>query len=666
MQKERYSFVERNYHLLSNELQAVVSGSDPVTDRPNGYPLDLLCSRFGLSSIERKILLLSLSSMLGTAGDTTRFEPFDRERFQKSITQAFSEDERPALMMTLSGASSLVRCGLIGIHNVLAEDASVFTIHGFRRVLRFLLGKGDVDLLLHESVRSFEPDRLIFFPDEKKKVTRLNFLCNDQDTAEDVRLCLLSGRSVMRRQRWIESMRMPGMRIVQLSLNHYWRSPPRNLELFKKNLIRECMMLQAPLLITIEERDASAKQIEPIHMENTVLDLIDGNPMPVIVSSSRPFVLSDEGRFRAGRRVLQIAFDAPDIKERTELWSRVLSVNPELQAEASGLAQRFKMTEDQILVSAEHAEALSVVRSLSEEESPMTIEDIEAACRARNRLNSAKSVKKIETAANWEDLVLPDDHVDRLRELALHLKHADIVHNQWGFAKKGTMGRGIHVLFSGRSGTGKTMAAGVIAKEAGLDLYRIDLAGIVSKYIGETEKNLSLIFDEASNSNAILFFDEADALFGKRSEVKDAKDRYANIEVAYLLQKMEEYEGMTILATNLASNLDDAFRRRLHFMIEFPMPDPALSRKLWKKIFPDNAPVCDDLDYDFLSKELQLSGGSIRNIALNAAVYAASASSNIAMRHVMRAVRREYQKTGRPFGPEDMKQYYEMAMGEVN
>src|SRR5207247_6142077 len=222
-----------------------------------------------------------------------------------------------------------------------------------------------------------------------------------------------------------------------------------------------------------------------------------------------------------------------------------------------------------------------------------------------------------------------------------------VVHADWGFERKLPLGRGINALFSGPPGTGKTMAAQVIASEFQLDLYQIDLSQVVSKYIGETEKNLRKVFDEADASQAILFFDEADALFGKRSEVKDAHDRYANIEVGYLLQRMEEYEGIAILATNLRQNVDEAFVRRLRFIVEFPFPDEEHRRRIWEVTFPREAPLADDVDVAALARDLKLAGGNIKNIALAAAFGAATDGGGIGMSHLLRAARREYQKIGR-------------------
>jgi len=227
---------------------------------------------------------------------------------------------------------------------------------------------------------------------------------------------------------------------------------------------------------------------------------------------------------------------------------------------------------------------------------------------------------------------------------------------QWGFERILPYGRGISMLFTGPPGTGKTMSALVMAKAMGTELYRVDLTRVVSKYIGETEKNLAEIFDRAALSGAILFFDEADSLFGKRSEVKDSHDKYANMETSYLLQKMEEYEGLTILATNFSQNLDDAFMRRIHYIIKFPFPDAEQREQLWRSVLPANMPT-EELDFPFLAKTLELSGGPIKNIVLTAAYMAAEQGSHVTMKHMVEAAIQEYKKTGKLLMRERLGQY---------
>ncbi|HET7504587.1 MAG TPA: ATP-binding protein [Kofleriaceae bacterium] len=268
------------------------------------------------------------------------------------------------------------------------------------------------------------------------------------------------------------------------------------------------------------------------------------------------------------------------------------------------------------------------------------------ACRHESRPRLDDLAQRIEPAARWDDLVLPDAHREVLREIAVHVRQRDHVYGRWGFAGQGGRGLGISALFSGASGTGKTMAAEVLAHELALDLYRVDLSQTISKYIGETEKNLRRIFDAADGGATILLFDEADALFGKRSEVKDSHDRFANIEVSYLLQRMEAYRGLAILTTNLKSALDPAFLRRLRFVVPFQFPSAAQREEIWRRVFPPETPT-HGLDLEKLSR-MNIAGGNIRNIAVGAAFLAAEAGEPVRMAHVLRAAEREYGKLERP------------------
>jgi SpoVK/Ycf46/Vps4 family AAA+-type ATPase len=245
----------------------------------------------------------------------------------------------------------------------------------------------------------------------------------------------------------------------------------------------------------------------------------------------------------------------------------------------------------------------------------------------------------------------------KLRGIETWLRHRHVVFDDWGFAERVSVGRGMAAMFCGSSGTGKTMAAGILAHTLDLDLYRIDLSAVVSKYIGETEKNLARIFDAAEAANAILFFDEADALFGKRSEVKDAHDRHANVEVSYLLQRMESYDGIAILATNLRNNLDVAFARRLQMIVEFPFPSVADRERIWRRLFTERVPQAPDVDLAYLAKQFGLAGGNVKNCAVAAALAAASEGKPVSMRHLVQAIAREYEKIGKPVVPSLFEPY---------
>lgn len=341
--------------------------------------------------------------------------------------------------------------------------------------------------------------------------------------------------------------------------------------------------------------------------------------------------------------VVTVAFPLPDFNQRRKGWEHYLKQS-EISIEEkdlNALAARFRLTETQI------ADAImTVIQQAKWNDRSFALLDLFAAARAQAGQRLDGLAKKIEPSYSWEDIVLPSAQLVQLRELCNQAKYRQVVFEDWGFGRL-SLGKGLNALFSGLPGTGKTMGAEVIAQDLQLDLYKIDLSQIVSKYIGETEKNLDRIFTIAANSNAILLFDEADALFGKRSEVQDAHDRYANIEIGYLLQKMEEYEGIAILTTNLRSSLDDAFVRRLQFMIDFPLPQERDRLEIWQRVLPPQTPRSEDVDLGAIARRFELSGAHIRNIALAAAFLAASEAGIVTMNHLIRATQREYQKMGK-------------------
>lgn len=346
--------------------------------------------------------------------------------------------------------------------------------------------------------------------------------------------------------------------------------------------------------------------------------------------------------------VMAIPLPYPDWEQRRLSWEGALTesgmtVSP---GYLDKLSDRYRLTTEQITDAVATVRNRSMGGSKAKKESRLA-EDLFAAARAQSGHELARLAKKITPIPTWDDIVLPADTLAQLRELCSQVSHRRQVLIEWGFGKKLSLGKGVNALFAGSSGTGKTMAAEVIANELSLDLYKIDLSGVVSKYIGETEKNLDHIFTAAEQANAILFFDEADALFGKRSEVRDSHDRYANIEISYLLQKMEQYEGITILASNLRQNLDDAFVRRLAFTIHFPFPGEVQRQEIWDKVWPTQVPLAKDVDLEFLAQQFKLSGGNIKNIALASAFLAAADGGKVTMGHVCHATQREYQKLGK-------------------
>ncbi len=347
----------------------------------------------------------------------------------------------------------------------------------------------------------------------------------------------------------------------------------------------------------------------------------------------------------AGALVHTVEVTLPDVPNSTGIWRRRLAGRtPDAPAWAAELAARFRLAPDRIRAAVESVEAERLSRP---DPAPLALADVAAACRRQSNRRIGELAVRVEPRCGWDDLILPPDRMALLREICAQVRHRYQVFESWGFGARLSRGTGLSVLFSGPPGTGKTLAAEVVAREVDLDLYAVDLSGVVSKYIGETEKNLSRIFAEARASNAILFFDEADALFGKRTEVSDAHDRYANIETGYLLQKMDEYDGVVILATNLRQNLDDAFTRRIRFAVEFPFPEATGRERIWRTLFPPQAPLAADVDFGALAEEYAVAGGSIKNIVLNAAFLAAADGGTVGREHILHGTRREFEKIGK-------------------
>ena len=379
------------------------------------------------------------------------------------------------------------------------------------------------------------------------------------------------------------------------------------------------------------------------------------HPGVTLLSSRAPWRPQPGLPGREALAILSVPFDVPDATGRLQSWQTSLATNgislPPSDLEI--LAGRFRLTPDQIAQAAAAARPRALWRGAAEASDRDVdvssvqpgLGDLFTAARDQCGHDLAHLARRIEPRYGWDDIVLPEDAVAQLRELCQRVVHRKRVMEDWGFGKKLSLGKGVTALFSGASGTGKTMAAEVVATELGLDLYKINLASVVSKWIGETEKNLDRIFTAAENANAILFFDEADALFGKRSEVRDSHDRYANVEISYLLQKMEEYEGIAILATNLRANLDDAFVRRLTAVIHFPFPDEASRRRIWDRTWPASTP-CDENNPEALAHQFHLNGAGIKNVALLAA-FLATEHGVVTHAQLFQAVRREFQKVGK-------------------
>jgi hypothetical protein len=350
----------------------------------------------------------------------------------------------------------------------------------------------------------------------------------------------------------------------------------------------------------------------------------------------------------------------PTVEQRHALWvARFDSAAPD-SFDPAVVTLAFRLAPEQIARAASAAERASFAAGR-----PMTVADVSAGARAQNAAGLERLARRVEPLVSWKDLVLPAASAGQLREIAARARHREKVVGEWGMGARSSRTVGITALFAGDSGTGKTMSAEVLAGDLGFDLYVIDLSTVVDKYIGETEKNLDRIFTEADRVNGILLFDEADALFGKRSEVKDARDRYANVEVAYLLQRMESFDGVAILTTNLRANVDEAFTRRLDAIVDFPMPEEVDRRRLWTQNLPDRLPQAGDIDRDFLARRFKVSGGNIKNICVSAAYLAAAEDRSVAMADLIRATDREYKKLGRLTVEAEFGDYHRLISGEA-
>ncbi|MFF8917178.1 ATP-binding protein [Streptomyces sp. NPDC015032] len=405
-----------------------------------------------------------------------------------------------------------------------------------------------------------------------------------------------------------------------------------------RSLVREARLTGAGLVCA--PLDAVSRE------QPGLLRLLAGTPVPTILVGRAPW----DAAWSAAPPLL---LHAPRVEPSTRaaLWTDAYDAPVPATIDVDRLLSPFLLTPEQITRAARGA-----AQTTHLDGGALTPDHVRQGARAQNAAGLDRLARRIEPTVTWNDLVLPPDTHAQLRELTARARHRDRVLGEWGMRPGGGRGRGVSALFAGDSGTGKTMSAEVIAADLGLDLYTVDLATVIDKYVGETEKNLERIFSEAAGVNGVLLFDEADAIFGKRSDVKDAHDRYANVESAYLLQRMESFDGLAILATNLRANLDDAFTRRLDLVIDFPVPDPEQRLLLWERCLGPVLPRGKDLDIAFCAENFELAGGNIRSIAVTAAYLAADTGEPVTMPTLIHAIQREYQKLGRltlasEFGP---------------
>ncbi len=408
------------------------------------------------------------------------------------------------------------------------------------------------------------------------------------------------------------------------------------------DLRRDARMLGAPLLVDL----ADADQEDPA--------LADGYRQLALVASEHPHGAVITARDAASwfvsllDQAVVAHLPLPTKEQRVTLWRRGLSsgVAGEVDEDVLEAAARYPLSGGAI-ARASLAAVAAVQAGGGRRRGRPRVEDVVTACRAQLTPRLSGIATRIVTTFTWDDLIIPEESAERLREIVAYARYKTQVFDAWGYGRLLPYGRGLSVLFSGPPGTGKTMASGIVAGELGMEVFRIDLSRTVSKYIGETEKNLGRIFDEAAKSQSILLFDEADSLFAKRTSVKSSVDRYANLEVNYLLQRMEDFEGVTILTTNFEGSIDEAFRRRIRFRVHFPAPDLATRARLWERVVTPEARGDKPLDFELLAEDYELSGGHIKNAALRAAFFAAAAGRRVEMRDLHKAARLESHKLGK-------------------
>jgi SpoVK/Ycf46/Vps4 family AAA+-type ATPase len=560
-----------------------------------------------------------------------------------------------------SPGSPLLRYRLISFDNDHSAGTPVLlarTLKLDERIVRFLLGEDRVDSRLARSVHLIKPaeklEDAVFPEDMKGRLLKLIARYRDESL-----ICCLSGPSGTGKRDTAEAvcatMGIPLLVVDARSLTGDETSPETSPAL----VFREGILHKAAVYLedfgNIPGENSETKQV----YEHVTSELL-AYPGWVIIATEKGWRPGDT---LAKKPFVDIELSPVSYMERKKSWEKISlsQANFTPNIDLDDLAGKFRF--DSIRIRQAVTVAANLARWRDPDNGQITGEDLYNACRKLSRDNLITLAHQINPSYHWEDIVLPRDQVEQLHEICMYVQYYHTVYGDWGFGRKISLGKGLNALFAGVSGTGKTMAADVIANALKIDLYKIDLSAIVSKYIGETEKNLDRIFREGQASNAILFFDEADALFGKRSEVRDSHDRYANIEIAYLLQKMDEYDGVVILATNLRNNIDEAFARRMHFTIEFPMPEEADRLRIWQGIFPREMPVGNDVDLKFMSRQFKITGGNIKNIAVSAAFLAAEDGRVLKMENLIHATKREYQKIGKLCTQIDFAQYFDLVKG---
>jgi ATPase family associated with various cellular activities (AAA) len=597
--------------------QAELALQETIAAMPGPTALEIIKDSFGLSPFECEVLLLCAGMELDSSFAAEVAAAQHDARSQLPTFSLALAVLPGAHWSALTAAAPLRRWRLIEIQS--GEMLTTSPLRIDERVLHFLAGVPCLDDRVSALVEPLPPGAEVA-PSQMAVAQRIVGLWSQARGGPFPAVQLCGADPAAHRAIAATAAGALGLQIYALPASDIPANPSER-EALTRLWERESTLARAALLIECDDTTEG-------DLARTALAFLAGLPGAVIVSGREPL--------RAGRReLLRLDVEPPPPQEQRALWETALGpLTASLNGEVDEVIGQFALS-----TRALRAAAAQVQAGGGEPHG----HQLWQACRAQTRPRLDSLAQRIEPAATWDDLVLPPLQLQTLHEIATHVRQRFTVYETWGFAAKSARGLGISALFAGESGTGKTMAAEVLAQELQLDLHRIDLSSVVSKYIGETEKNLRRVFDAADAGGAILLFDEADALFGKRSEVKDSHDRYANIEVSYLLQRIEAFRGLAILTTNQKSALDTAFLRRLRFVVQFPFPDAALREAIWRRIFPAETPTAA-LDFHQLAR-LNIPGGNIRNIALNAAFLAAeSPDRQVCMAHLRQGAQSEYAK----------------------
>lgn len=613
--------------------------------------IEALSARWGFTEFDTAVLLLAVAPEIDLRYERIyAYLQDDVTKRRPTVDLALnllcdSQEARLELRSRFAPDAPLVRAGLLRLAADTAQGDVPLLAHRLRldeRAVNLLLGIDELDSRLVSFCELTLPEAISSLHSNGNGIARRlpAFAAIVKNNHKPIRL-LFSGPAMASKQHAAQAFAETSnatLLTADIERCPSWRTEPVEIASLLK---REASLSDAVLFVI---------GLDPLNKEETAakyfLNELSDYFGPIIVASDNALLAAI-----AGDQFLSIPFHLPNYEARCELWQEVANETgiPLRPDTLKRLASNFQLAPEQI------ESAVKTARQCLEwritDTGTITISEISeellAAARKQTGLELAALTEKLKPIYHWSDIVLPEDTIAQLKEICQRVTHSHAVLEQGGFGKKLSAGKGIAVLFAGPSGTGKTMAAEIIANELGLDLFRIDLSSVVSKYIGETEKNLERIFAAATRSNSVLLFDEADALFGKRSAVNDAHDRYANVEISYLLQKMEQYEGITILTSNLRGNIDEGFWRRLAFTVHFPFPEAETRLEIWKRIWPEEIELEADVDFAKLAERFSLSGANIRNIGLAAAFLAAVEARPVRMADILHATRREYTKVGK-------------------